>query len=295
MFEHHVLDVSKQHVLGTMHQSYNAESPKFVNESRRRESDTAATTNSGAAKTIPKLQELKEFAAIQGFAAIQFNQNINNWTLTIDNPPDGHLNTFTKKTDVASTLSMDAEEAEIWLEKTVQRGTMNTGIKNTIEKMYKSSDSESGEWIPYPRNYSKVGEAGSAFKIQWTQSAESRIIYYPSFEIVKEVVDHYFSLITFDKKLKKKGAPKKVFVDKEAEEYTKELNMGVLKLLIDLLPKNSEFKDKYCSDWQIQRTTYKWNHEDVVNDIKTTIEVFIAPNWNGASQGYEFLQRNTTV
>jgi len=288
------LDVSKQHVLGTMHQSYNAESPKFVNESRRRESDTA-----------------RRYSAIQGFAAIQYNHNINNWTLTIDNPPDGHSNTFTKVTDVfkTDTFSMNAEKAEIWLEDTVKSGTMNTGIENTIKKMYKSTDSESGEWITYPRD-SEIGGVGYAYKIEWTQSAEARIIHYPSFQIVKEVVEQYFSLIKYKEAQeyseelrvhRHRGTkstprrPKKVFVDKEAPEYTEELNMGVQKLLLDLLPKNSEFKDKYCSNWQRQRGTFHWNHRDVVKDIITTIEEWIAPNRPDGSRGYEFLQRNTTV
>jgi len=128
MYEHHVLDVSKQHVLGTMHQSYHAESLKFVNESRRRESDTApeppkpltaeqaaklaaeqATREAAeqkaklAAEAIRKAAEQAireagpESTWYKGNAMIRFDEI---WTLTITNPPmSPDLHTSTLRSD----------------------------------------------------------------------------------------------------------------------------------------------------------------------------------------------------
>jgi len=157
MYEHHVLDVSKQHVVGTMHQSYNAESPKFVNESRRREP--------AAGTARPELK---------GFAAIQYNQE-GHWTLTIANPPDGCSKHFTDtimsmKPDQVKreTVGKSPNGAKEWLESKMSQGIIDMDI--SIEYLYMTAKSaQSQEWLRRFNSNETIG-----IKAVWTQSPLAR-------------------------------------------------------------------------------------------------------------------------
>jgi len=250
---HQVLySVSKQHVFGTMRQSYNAKSPTFVNESRRREpvEDEVSCMDSLSG----------EFQELKGYAEIRYKEAQELWALTIANPPSGHSRQFTTVTekDESETKNLKGKEAVDWLREKVKRGTMNMpGI--SFDESRAANDDDVPKTI--------------GFKIEWTQSPDARrnaeIITNSNFKIVREAVDEQFILTQ---------SHKKTLVDQQAFLYSAMpiLDIVVLDVLKQILkhdPKE-EFQEIYCTDWKADMLPSDFV-ELIKKTIKSTIEDMI--------------------